>query len=386
MKNNSLVKQNTSLKYLLFLAFLPLFLLNSCEKEYGKQQETTKELMANASANSTVANGGSITFTDLSLGVENRLWTFPGGNPATSTEPVVEVVFSEEGELLSSLKIDYYDGTSETMDFAIKVYPVLIADFTPSKTRIKVGETVTFTDQSIGGATAWNWEFEGGTPATSTEKNPTVQFNVNKPVSIKLEITRAEDGSKASIVKDALVQVGPPELMMNGDFENEAIVGWQTWNGSGFPYSVEAGGANGTAFTSYFNYEGPWDWAQLISRDKDPSITVALENGRDYTISLYVKASNTGVASLNTLRLVNHLPDWSSSLPPGGTPEDYSEYYPISGSSLPVALTADWQLVSVVVSIPDDGVTRSNAFPDIIFGSDSDVKISIDEISLKIVE
>jgi hypothetical protein len=70
----------------------------------------------------------------------------------------------------------------------------------------------------------------------------------------------------------------------------------------------------------------------------------------------------------------------------GRVPEGYSEYYPISGSSLPVALTNSWQLVSVVVRIPDDGATRSNAFPDIIVGGVSDVKISIDEISLKIVE
>jgi hypothetical protein len=209
---------------------------------------------------------------------------------------------------------------------------------------------------------------------------------VNKPVSIKLTITRSADGSTASVEKDALVQVGPPELLLNGDFETGAIVGWQTWSGAGFPFNVEAGGANGTAYTSYFNYIGSWGFAQLISRDKDPNMTVSLENGRDYTISLYVKAAKAGVASLNTLRLVNHLPSWSSSLPPGGTPEDYSEYYPISGTSLPVTLTTDWQHVSVVVSIPDDGVSRSNAFPDVIFGGDSDVKISIDEISLKIVE
>jgi hypothetical protein len=281
--------------------------------------------------------------------------------------------------------VEYFDGSKDSMNFPIMIFPVLIADFTPSATRIKVGETVTFTDASIGGATAWNWEFEGGTPATSTAQNPTVQFNVNKPVSIKLQITRAEDGSKASTVKDDLVQVGPPELMLNGDFETGAVVGWQTWKGSGFPYYAEAGGANGTAFTSYFNFEGSWGWAQLISRDKDPSITITLENGRDYTISLYVKAAAAGAASLNTLRLVNHLPSWSISLG-GRVPEGYSEYYPISGSSLPVALTTEWQHVSVVVSIPDDGATRSNAFPDIIFGGATDVKISIDEISLKIVE
>jgi PKD repeat protein len=385
MRNKSFLRQNTFQKYLLFLAFVPLFLLNSCEKDYGKEPETTKELMATVSANKAVAGGDTLTFIDLSLGVETRTWSFPGGKPATSDKPEIGVVFGEEGNIAPSLVITYFDGSKDSMSFPIKIFPVLIADFKASATKIKVGETVKFTDTSVGGATAWNWEFEGGTPATSTAQNPTVQFNVNKPVSIKLQITRAEDGSKASVTKDDLVQVGPPELMMNGNFENGAIVGWQTWNGSGFPYAVEAGGANGTTNTSYFNFKGSWGWAQLISRDKPPVMTISLVNGRDYTISLYVKAAAAGIASLNTLRLVNHLPEWSSSLG-GREPEGYSEYYPISGSSIPVALTTEWQLVSVVVSIPDDGKTRSNAFPDIIFGGASDVKISIDEVSIKIVE
>ncbi len=385
MGNKSFLQQITSLKYLLFLAFVPLFLLNSCEKEYGKEQEETKELMATVSADKAVAGGDTLTFIDLSLGVVNRTWIFPGGEPATSAKPEVGVVFGEEGNIAPTLLIEYFDGSKDSMSFPITVFPVLIADFTPSATRIKVGETVTFTDASIGGATAWNWEFEGGTPATSTEQNPTVQFDVNKPVSIKLTITRAADGSTATVEKEALVQVGPPELLLNGDFESGVITGWQTWNGAGFSYAVEAGGAKGTAYTSYFTFLGSWSFAQLISRDKDPGITVALENGRDYTLSMYMKAAKAGVASLNTFRLVNLLPEWSSSLG-GREPEGYSEYYPISGTSLPVTLTTDWQHVSVVVSIPDDGNSRSNAFPDIIFGSESDVKISIDEISLKIVE
>ncbi len=385
MRRKSFLQQNTSLKYLLFLAVALLLLFNSCVKEYGNDQEETKELMATVSADKAVAGGDTLKFIDLSLGVKNRTWIFPGGEPATSGKPEVGVVFGEAGNIAPTLLVEYFDGSKDSMSFPITIFPVLIADFSPSATRIKVGETVTFTDQSIGGATSWSWEFEGGTPATSTDQNPTVQFDVNKPVSISLTITRAADGSTATVEKMDLVQVGPPELILNGDFETGAIVGWQTWNGSGFPYYVEAGGANGTAFTSYFNFLGSWGWAQLISRDKDPSITVALENGRDYTLSLYIKAATAGAASLNTLRLVNHLPSWSSSLG-GREPEGYSEYYPISGSSLPVALTTQWQLVSVVVRIPDDGVTRSNAFPDIIVGGVSDVKISIDEISLKIVE
>jgi PKD repeat protein len=373
------------IRYLLF-TLLGLLIFTSCDNDDDSNQSVTKELLATASSETTVADGGVIKFIDLSLGVENRLWTFPNGSPSTSEEPEVDVVFSEPGNLIATLEVEYVDGTKESIEFPITVFPVLVANFTPSETRIKVGETVTFTDTTIGDATSWSWEFEGGTPATSTEQNPTITFNVNKPVTISLTVTRALDGSVASVEKTDLVQVGPPELMANGDFEDGAIVGWQTWRGGGFPYAVEDGGANGTTKTSYFNYEADWGFAQLISRDKDPSITVAVENGKNYTISAYVKAATAGVASLNTFRLVNHLPDWSSSLPAGGTPEGYSEYYPISGSSIPVALTTDWQLVSIVVSIPDDGNSRTNSFPDLVFGSDSNVKISVDEISIKIVE
>jgi PKD repeat protein len=369
-----------------FFALLGLLAFMSCDKDDTNVDSVTKELLATVSTDKTVANGAEVKFIDLSLGVKNRVWTFPGGDPATSDIPEVDVVFAEEGEVLATLEVEYVDGTKESTEFPITVFPVLVADFTASETRIKVGETVTFTDISVGDPTSWLWEFEGGTPATSTEQNPTVTFNVNKPVTVSLTVTRALDESEAVVEKVDLVQVGPPELMLNGDFEDGAIVGWQTWRGGGFPYAVEDGGANGTTKTSYFNYEAAWGFAQLISRDKDPSITIAVENGKNYTISAYVKAATAGVANLNGFRLVNHLPDWSSSLPAGGTPEGYSEYYPISGSSLPVALTTDWQFVSIVVSIPDDGNSRTNAFPDLIFGSDSDVKISVDEISIKIVE
>ena len=373
------------LRYLLY-ALLGLFVFTSCDDDDANIKSRTKEFLATASTDKTVANGAEVKFIDLSLGVEKRVWTFPGGTPATSDIPEVDVVFEEVGDVIATLEVEYFDGTKESIEFPITVFPELIADFTASETKIKVGETVTFTDTSVGDPTSWLWEFEGGTPATSTEQNPTVTFNVNKPVTISLTVTRALDESEASVEKVDLVQVGPPELMLNGDFEDGAIVGWQTWRGGGFPYAVEDGGANGTAKTSTFNYEASWGFAQLISRDKDPSITVAVENGRDYTISAYVKAATADVISLGTFRLVNHLPDWSPSLPAGGTPEGYSEYYPISGSSLPVVLTTDWQLVSVVVRIPDDGNSRTNSFPDLVFGSDSDVKVFVDEISLKIVE
>lgn len=368
------------LRYL-FFAVLGLFVSTSCENEDTSNQGTKKELLATVSSNTTVANGGFVKFIDLSLGVKSRKWTFPNGSPATSDKPELDVVFTEPGDVMVTLEIEYFDGTKESKQYPIKVYPVLIADFNPSATKIKVGETVTFTDNSVGTPTSWSWTFEDGTPATSTAQNPTIQFNINKPVKVKLKITRAADGSTAEVEK--IIQVGPPELCLNGNFETGAVVDWQTWNGAPFPYTAEAGGANGTNFTSIVNFKAVWGWGQIISRDF-PKNKIAVQNGKDYTLSMYVKAD--APIRLDGFRGVNHLPTWSAAFPPGGTEEGYSEYYPISGTSLPYNITTSWTKVSIVIRIPNDTNSRTNFFPDIILGGGTNSKVYIDEISVKIVE
>lgn len=376
--------RNNPLRYLLF-TLIGLSVFTSCNEDDVNTQMVTKELMATASSETTVADGGAIKFIDLSIGVENRKWTFPSGSPATSDKPEIEVVFSEPGDIVVTLEIEYFDGTKESKDFPIKVFPALIADFTPSATKIKVGESVTFTNNSIGAPTSWSWEFEGGTPATSTEQNPTILFDVNKPVTIKLTITRAGDGSSAVVEK--VVQVGPPELCLNGDFESGigAVVGWQTWNGASFPYTIEIGGANGSVYTSVINFKAVWGWGQIVSRDF-PNYKIALQNGKNYTISMYIKA--TAPIRLDGFRGVNHLPDWSGAFPTGGVAEGYEEFYDVSSPAiaLPVNVTTTWTKVSIQISVPDDGKSRTNFFPDIILGGATDSKVYIDEISVKVVE
>jgi PKD repeat protein len=380
MIKNYLISDRLSI-LLVFLVWS--IVINSCTKDNFEPQETTKELLATASSTVTVAEGAAITFTDLSLGVVNRKWTFPGGNPSTSALPVVDVVFSEVGDLVTTLEVEYFDGTKETKVFGIKVYPVLVADFSSSSTRIKVGETVTFTDKSIGAPTSWSWEFEGGTPATSKEQNPTVTFNVNQPVTVKLTIERAVDGSIVSKEKIDLIQVGPPELCLNGNFETGIgnVVDWQTWNGAPYPYTVVSGGANGTQYTSFIDFKGAWGWAQIISRDF-PNNKIALENGKEYRVSMYIKALSP--VRLDGFRGVNHLPEWSVAYE--GVAEDYEEFYDNSGISLPIDVTTEWQKVEIRISIPNDGKSRTNFFPDIIFGGGADSKLYVDEISVKIVE
>nr|NQU90467.1 T9SS type A sorting domain-containing protein [Bacteroidota bacterium] len=52
----------------------------------------------------------------------------------------------------------------------------LVANFNADVTEGCMGMEVAFTDASVG-AISWNWSFPGGTPETSTDQNPVVEYN-----------------------------------------------------------------------------------------------------------------------------------------------------------------------------------------------------------------
>jgi PKD repeat protein len=61
-----------------------------------------------------------------------------------------------------------------------------VADFSANSTSVCVGSTVVFTDLSTDGPTAWNWAFNGGTPTTSTQQNPSVIYNTPGVYNVSL--------------------------------------------------------------------------------------------------------------------------------------------------------------------------------------------------------
>lgn len=69
------------------------------------------------------------------------------------------------------------------------------ANFIADDTQICQQGTVAYTDMSSGNVTSWSWTFEGGTPATSTEENPTVNYAVSGNFNVTLVVS---DGSSTS--------------------------------------------------------------------------------------------------------------------------------------------------------------------------------------------
>ncbi|MDD3859092.1 MAG: T9SS type A sorting domain-containing protein [Bacteroidales bacterium] len=69
-----------------------------------------------------------------------------------------------------------------------------VAAFTASATTAETGVDISFTDLSTNSPTAWAWTFEGGTPPTSSDQNPTVQWSVEGVYDVSL--TAINDGGE----------------------------------------------------------------------------------------------------------------------------------------------------------------------------------------------
>jgi PKD repeat protein len=100
-----------------------------------------------------------------------------------------------------SMKYSAYPAPCETFtygeveDYSIEITGLgnnpPVAEFSASATNIKEGESVTFTDLSTNNPDAWDWVFNGGTPVTSTQQNPTVTYDSAGTYDVSLTATNA---------------------------------------------------------------------------------------------------------------------------------------------------------------------------------------------------
>ncbi len=91
-----------------------------------------------------------------------------------------------------------------------------VANFSADKTVVTTGGTVTFSDLSTNNPTSWTWTFAGGTPATSTTKNPVVTYSTAGTFKVILTATNSS-GSDTKTVEN-YIQVNEPVLAPVADF------------------------------------------------------------------------------------------------------------------------------------------------------------------------
>ena len=133
-----------------------------------------------------------VNFTDLSENATSWEWYFEGGTPETSVEQNPAVLYENFGNFDVKLTVsncNYLDTLLLENYITVKqITPLPIADFEADRTEVLENETVVFTDLSEN-ANSWEWYFEGGTPETSVEQNPTILYPTAGIFNVKLTVT-----------------------------------------------------------------------------------------------------------------------------------------------------------------------------------------------------
>jgi PKD repeat protein len=195
--------------------------------------------------------GGTVFFTDLSTNIPTAWsWTFEGGTPATSTVKNPEIIYNTVGTYSVTLTASNSQGSdTETKVgyITVTVPQPPIADFSASSTSIFAGDSVEFTDQSLNTPTAWDWTFEGGTPGTSTDRNPTITYNTPGTYTVTLSVANSAGSDTETKVDYMFVDIKPYCASQGTNFSMEWIAGVQvgTMNNS----SVASGYTDFTSIT-----------------------------------------------------------------------------------------------------------------------------------------
>jgi len=131
----------------------------------------------------------TVNFTDLSSGdITSWDWDFGDGGSSTAQNPSHQ--YSSAGTYTVSLTVTGPGGSdTETKTNYITVNGPPTAGFSGSPTSGTEPLTVSFTDQSTGGATSWDWDFGDG--GTSTAQNPTHEYTTAGTYTVTLTATNA---------------------------------------------------------------------------------------------------------------------------------------------------------------------------------------------------
>jgi len=94
-----------------------------------------------------------------------------------------------------------------------------VADFVANTTDIGIGNSVQFTDLSTGNPTEWLWTFEGGTPTSSTDQDPSITYNTAGTYAVTLTATNSV-GSDDEIKTAYITVHNPPVVDFVSDKQN----------------------------------------------------------------------------------------------------------------------------------------------------------------------
>lgn len=217
----------------------------------------------------------SVTATDTENDDLSYLWLLNGEEAGTGSSFTLEALPQLAGEhqleVIVSDNVPENDTPSVSWQIEITGANTLMADFTADLTTVCINGQVQFSDASTGEITAYQWNFEGGIPETSTEANPMVSYSTAGIFDVSLTVFDASES--AAITKEGFITVNGTATVSAGEdqdiCENAAAqLSAEAQNHSSVLWSTAGDGTFGNTTTLQTIYTpGPDDqingWVQL---------------------------------------------------------------------------------------------------------------------------
>ena len=243
----------------------------------------------------------TITATDssfIALSVEGELLVTAYGEGTTPVDITIPLL--PEGTIIKIVVTKKNCFRYEA--FSLVVPDALSANFTASSTSICVENLVDFSDLSGGNPTAWEWTFEGGTPGTSTEQNPTdIAYDIAGDYAVSLTVTK--EGETSTETKPNYIQVYNTPT---ADFTESPLC-------KNLPVEfTDMSTPNGGTITSwYWNFGDPGTGTYDTSTLQNPS-HIYLSTG-PFTVTLIV--TNDGICANTYVKeiTIGHTPEQAAT-------------------------------------------------------------------------
>ena len=162
--------------------------------------------------------GFTVYFTNQSKYGTDYLWEFGDGEISNEFSP--SHLYKVEGDYTVKMISSNRCG-SDTIIKTVAVYLIPKLDFGSDTTIVCGSGFIQFISKTSADVKDWSWQFDGGTPDVSDQKNPLVFYNKIGTYSVKLTVHNSNGGNE--LVKQAYIKVISPVLCPEHVFYKTSI-------------------------------------------------------------------------------------------------------------------------------------------------------------------
>ncbi len=201
-----------------------------------------------------------VAFTNFSDNYEQVFWNFGDGFTSTEVNPVH--IYDQDG--LYDVELTVSNGCGDDVyQLTLEIITAPVAGFSASQTFGCAPHTVQFFNQSSSNADEFFWTFEGGTPSSSTNPNPVVEFTEPGLFSVTLLVTN-DVGADQLTLQDYIEVLPLPEASFTYTLEGY-VASFNAVLGSNLNFTWEFGdGGSASGLNVNHVYSGPGSYDVML--------------------------------------------------------------------------------------------------------------------------